>query len=81
MTAAPQKILAEQKLFEVLENCKRISVHKQEIPKDDRLLLRKWIKEKDQILMQILSEPSTQNNNSGHRRLQIRLRKHLQKEK
>lgn len=50
-----QKRLPEQKLLEILESCKRKKSLYSEIPKDDRLLLRKSVREGDSELIQILS--------------------------
>lgn len=51
-----QRPFVEQKLYAVLENCKRTLFLNSEIPKDDRLILRQKIKSGDQALIQILSD-------------------------
>jgi len=42
------KPISQQKLLEVLENCKRTQMLNSEIPKDDRLVLRKLLKDGDE---------------------------------
>ncbi len=46
--ATTLKPISQQKLLEVLENCKRTKMLNSEIPKDDRLVLRKLLKDGDE---------------------------------
>ena len=54
-------------------------MYKIEIPKDDRLLIRKYLHEGNNEVANILDDHSKYINNLENKKLQIKLRKFLQR--